>query len=115
MKKPKGGLVRTNITREADAYLEKLSKRANTDFEAGRVNKSSLASWIVMWFEAQEKDKHISMIQKAHFDPLKHLENLVKKMKSSGAESMSAEDMALALAPMAQKSRSNPLKIKKSE
>ena len=108
MKSNKEALARVNISSEAHAYLEELTQKCNLNFEAGKVNRSTLASWMVLWFKSQEKTKHISMIQKAHFDPLKHLESLVKKLKSSGSKNMSPEDLALALAPIAKKSKKAP-------
>ena len=108
MKSNKDALARVNISMQAHDYLEELTQRCNLDFEAGKVSRSTLASWMVLWFKSQEKAKHISMIQKAHFDPLKHLESLVKKLKSQGSDSMSPEDLALALAPIAKKSKKAP-------
>ena len=107
MKTSKESLVRVNISKPADTYLEELASRCNVDFEAGKVNRATLASWIILWFKSQEKDKHIGMIQQAHFDPLKHLESLVKKMKSSKSKSLSSEELAEALAPIAKKERSS--------
>ena len=112
MKTTKEALVRVNISKPADTYLEELANRCNVDFEAGKVNRATLASWIILWFKSQEKDKHIGLIQQAHFDPLKHLESLVKKMKSSKTKSLSSEELAKALAPIAVKDRASGRKSK---
>ena len=113
MKDTKEALARANISREADVYLEDLSKRCNLGFEAGKVTKSSLATWIIQWFQSQEKEKHITIIQQDHFDPLKHLEGIVKKMKSKKTKFMNHEDLTTALAPIAKLDRSHSVKRKK--
>lgn len=77
-------LAKIAITKEADRHIIELLNRVNTEFEAGRVSKQDLLSWIVLKFAKDISDADIENIRVDHFDEMAFFHFLYKRAKKTG-------------------------------
>ena len=98
-----GPLVRANITKTADASLQEMIHQCNENFESGRVTKASLNSWIIEHYKGALFKKQIEKIREDHFEPIKHLQQLIKKIQKSEKEN-DAVDLEKELSVLSQRS-----------
>lgn len=69
--------IKINISPEANTALETMLTQVNEGFDAGRITKAQLASWIVGHLATQFTPL-VPRVQKAHFDELTYLESALK-------------------------------------
>jgi hypothetical protein len=81
-------LAKIAITSASDEALMKSLDRVNDGFEGGRVNKSDLASWLILRGINSLDSVGVEEVRKTHFSPVKYLEILLRKLKTSGREKM---------------------------
>lgn len=77
-------LAKIAITKEADRHVVEILNRVNSEFEAGRVSKQDLLSWIVLKFAKEISDSDIENIRVDHFDEMAFFDFLYKKAKKTG-------------------------------
>ncbi len=102
------------VTAKADAALDEMILKINTDFKSGRVQKFQLASWIILNFEKSLSAKVIKQIQNEHFDKLAHLRSVtleVIEAQKSGKE-IKLDEL---LSPLMAKAASKPVKQTKAD
>jgi len=66
---------------------------ANKDFNGGRINKTDLASWLIIRGAQRLNASEIEELRRKHFNQVKYLESLVKKLKATGRDSMEASEL----------------------
>ena len=86
-------IYRVGISGFAEKALAKLLERVNDGFEAGRVNRTQITSWLVLKASHEITEQEILDIRSEHFDEVAVLEALLKKTKEGG--NMPAELRAL--------------------
>jgi hypothetical protein len=72
---------RVVINKDASACLEKMLARVTEGFDAGSVNKSDIANWLIMNAASSFSDVGTKAIQKLHFDERKILAALLRDSK----------------------------------
>ena len=77
-------LSRLMIATGADDALTRILHFVNEGFESGRVNRSQLASWIILKSEENLNEMDLKRIRADHFDRVIYLESLLKKAKEGG-------------------------------
>jgi hypothetical protein len=97
-------LAKIAISSVSDEALSKSLDRVNQNFEGGRVSKADLASWFVIHGARGLDDSGIEEIRQAHFNQVTYLETLVKKLKTSGRDSLAAQEVATLQAMLSQQS-----------
>lgn len=93
------------ISADADSDLEAMVTLVNNGFEAGRVKKNQMASWIIKFFRKTYFAKHIETVRSDHFDEIAHLESVIKQMKAS-RDGDGAVELNNLLAPVLQRQKS---------
>jgi hypothetical protein len=86
------------ISNNADHALEEMKSIVNED-ASGKVTKTQLVSWIILFFKTTYFTKHLQTIRSDHFDEIAHMEEVVKKMKAARGAGESVEVSGL-LAPV---------------
>jgi hypothetical protein len=77
-------ISRVIISNEAGSSLDELLARVNDQFEAGKVSRPQLVSWILRRFAEACGESEIKEIRAAHFDRIAYLEALLKRAKETG-------------------------------
>lgn len=77
-------IYRVVVSGEANKALDTVIAKVNAEWEAGKISKPQMVSWIIQRFSAKVSDKDIQEIRAAHFDKVAYLEGLLKKAKESG-------------------------------
>jgi len=80
-------LFRINISKVAEDSLGKVLRRVNDGFEAGKVTRHELASWMLSRFSEVIADEQIREVRAEFFDEIALLEAILKKAKKSGTVS----------------------------
>ncbi len=75
---------RLTVSKSAEQALMSIMERVNDGFEAGRVNRTDLASWVLIKFAERISDGDIREIRSEHFNELALLESIYKRAKDSG-------------------------------
>ena len=70
------------INKDASEVLEKLLAKVTDGFDAGSVNKSDVANWLIMNAANAFGDNEVKAIQKLHFDDRKILGALLRDSKN---------------------------------
>ncbi len=78
------GLSRISISKLAEKEFIELQKRVNDGFEAGSVNRSDLASFILRRFSKDAGDVEIREIRCEFADEATMLDALLKRVKATG-------------------------------
>ena len=73
---------RVVINKEASECLEKMLAKVTDGFDAGSVNKSDVANWLILNAAITFGDSDVKTIQKLHFDERKILGAILKNSKS---------------------------------
>jgi hypothetical protein len=73
---------RVVINKEASEGLEKMLAKVTDGFDAGSVNKSDVANWLIQNAANSFSDSDVKAIQKLHFDERKILGAILKDSKS---------------------------------
>lgn len=77
-------IVKITVTKEAEEAVSQVVKKVNEGFEAGRVNRQDVASWVLSRFIETISESDIAQIRAAFFNEIVLLEALLKKAKHSG-------------------------------
>lgn len=91
MEKPT--LAKIAIHLESDTALTQALEKVNHENTGGRITKTELASWIIMQNCKNLTKKVIDDVRAEHFDQVSYLEALVKKLKHTGRNSLSSEEL----------------------
>jgi hypothetical protein len=73
------------VTREAEEAVSQVVGKVNEGFEAGRVNRQDVASWILSRFVESFSDADVQQIRAAFFNEIALLEAILKKAKQNGS------------------------------
>jgi hypothetical protein len=76
--------VKITITKEAAEGLTELVVKVNGGFEAGRVHRQDIASWIISKFMASFTEVDVHQIRQLHYDDSSMLEAMYRRMKDTG-------------------------------
>jgi hypothetical protein len=87
-------LAKIAIKENADALLEASLKTLGADNTTGKITKTDLASWAILNSLSSLDNQTIEIIRKAHFNQVIYLENLLRKLKQSGREALSSEEIS---------------------
>jgi hypothetical protein len=97
-------LAKIAISTASDEALSKSLERVNQNFDGGRVSKTDLASWFLIQGTKSLDDSSVEEIRQAHFNQVTYLETLVKKLKTTGRDSLAASEVATLQAMLSQQS-----------
>jgi hypothetical protein len=90
----KQDLAKIAITPESDSALAEALEKINIDNQGGRVTKIDLASWFLLKSSENLDASRIEEIRGAHFNQVAYLEGLLKRIKKSGRDTISVEEIA---------------------
>lgn len=76
--------VKITITKEAGQCLSELVDLANDGFDGGRINRQSLASFIIEKFKASHSEADLIQLRQSQYDDMAMLEAMYRKMKDTG-------------------------------
>jgi hypothetical protein len=76
--------VKITVTKEAGQVLAEIVGKVNDDFNAGRVHRQDVASFIIADFGKNYSDQDICRIRSRHFDECAMMEAMYRKMKETG-------------------------------
>ncbi|WP_415062647.1 hypothetical protein [Bdellovibrio sp.] len=77
-------VAKITVTKEAEEAVSQIVIKVNEGFEAGRVNRQDVASWIISRFIESFSDVEIQQLRSAFFNEIALLEAILKKAKQSG-------------------------------
>ncbi len=77
-------IFRVVVTREANDATEIVLSKVNADWDAGKVTKPQLVSFILQRFQTKLSEKDIQEIRSQHFDKVAYLEGLLKRARETG-------------------------------
>ena len=86
-------LAKITVTSSADTQLNQIIELVNRNFTAGRITKPDVASWLINRGAQGFDEAAVKSIQRAHFSQVTYLDSLVKKLKSTGQESLSPDEL----------------------
>lgn len=78
-------VAKITVTKDAEEAVSQVVSRVNEGFEAGRVNRQDVASWILTRFMETFSDADIQQIRAVFFNEIALLEAILKKAKQSGS------------------------------
>jgi len=93
-------LAKLAATPVADEALDRMVKATNDGFTAGRLTKTELLSWAILYFERHSFEKCVEKIREAHFDQVAYLESVVREMKGARKSGADGKNLAELLAPL---------------
>ncbi len=77
-------IFRVVVSREANDATDIVLSKVNVDWDAGKVTKPQLVSFILQRFQAKLSDKDVQEIRSQHFDKVAYLEGLLKRARETG-------------------------------
>ena len=77
-------IVKITVTKEAGNRLNEILAKVNEGFDAGKVTRQDVASWMIERFEKSLSENEIQTIRKEFFSETVLLESILKKAKSTG-------------------------------
>lgn len=72
------------ISQESNRHLDDLAARVNDGFDAGRVTRPQILSWVLRRFAETAGEDEIQELRAAHFDRIAYFEALLKRAKETG-------------------------------
>lgn len=78
-------VAKITVTKEAEEAVSLIVGKVNAGFEAGRVNRQDVASWILSRFLESVSDADVQQIRSAFFNEIALLEAILKKAKQNGS------------------------------
>jgi len=78
-------IAKITVTKQAEEAVSQIVNRVNDGFEAGRVNRQDVASWILTRFIETFADAEVQQIRAAFFNEIALLEAILKRAKQSGS------------------------------
>ena len=79
----------------ADEALTRALVRVNENFQAGRVSKSALTSFLIQRGVEQLTDTEIEDLRKKYFNQVAYLSALLKEMKASGRDTLDPKELSI--------------------
>ena len=76
--------IKITVTKEAGEILSDLVVKVNEGFDAGKINRQDLASFIIGKFKSLFTEKDLSQLRQIHFDDAAMLEAMYRKMRETG-------------------------------
>ena len=76
--------IKITITKEAGDILVAILGKANEGFEAGRITRQDLASFIVEKFNANFTEKDLMQLRQKHYDDESMFDAIHRKMRETG-------------------------------
>jgi hypothetical protein len=76
--------IKITVTKEAGQVLAEIVAKVNDGFDAGRVHRQDVASFIIADFGKTYTDQDIYRMRSAHFDECTMMEAMYRKMKETG-------------------------------
>ena len=93
-------LAKLSASLDADKALDRMTQNANEGFSGGRITKTQLLSWILIYFDKTHFAELRPSIQRGHFDHMAHFESMVAEMKRARKAGESPPDLTSLLAPL---------------
>ncbi len=84
---------RITVSKAAEEAIATITERVNDGFEGGKVNRSQVASWIVLRFNEAYSDSEIREIRSENFDEVAMLESILRRAKKSGKVPSDLKDL----------------------
>jgi hypothetical protein len=106
-------LAKIAISTLADEALSKAVVKSNEGFDGGHINKTDMASWLILEGARKLDSSAVEEVRQAHFNQVTYLETLVKKLKTTGRDSLAAEEVAVLQAMLSQQSTKKRVKVSK--
>ncbi len=78
-------VAKITVTKEAEEAVSQVVSKVNDGFDAGRVNRQDVASWILTRFIESFSDVEIQQIRGTFFNEIALLEAILKKAKQNGS------------------------------
>jgi hypothetical protein len=75
---------RITVSKAAEEAIVAIMERVNDGFEGGRVNRTQIASWVVLHFNENYGDSEIKDIRSENFDEVAMLESILRRAKKTG-------------------------------
>jgi hypothetical protein len=75
---------RVIISQGSNRDLDDLASRVNAGFDAGKVTRPQILSWVLRRFAETAGEEEFQEIRAAHFDRIAYLEALLKRAKETG-------------------------------
>jgi len=75
---------RITVSKAAEEAITAIMERVNDGFDGGKVNRTQIASWIVMHFNETYGDSEIKDIRSENFDEVAMLESILRRAKKTG-------------------------------
>ena len=101
-------VAKVNITTEADSAADEMHAALNDGFESGKVSKTELLSWVILFFRKSSFEKFKDKIRSDHFDDVAHLESVIRELKEARKQARDV-DVAKLLAPVTARVKEHPL------
>lgn len=76
--------IKITITKESENAAMEIVDKVNSGFEAGKVNRQDVVSWIIMRFKGQFGQEEIKTIRASFANEITLLESIFKKAKETG-------------------------------
>lgn len=78
-------IAKITVTKLAEEAVSQIVSRVNDGFDAGRVNRQDVASWILTRFIETFSEAEVQQIRAAFFNEIALLEAILKKAKQGGS------------------------------
>lgn len=78
-------ITKITVTKQAEEAVSQIVSRVNDGFDAGRVNRQDIASWILTHFLETFSDEETQKIRTAFFNEIALLEAILKRAKQGGS------------------------------
>ena len=86
-------IVKITVSKEAEEKLMAVIEKVNNGFDAGKVNRQDLASWVLIRFAKECGLETIKEIRQDHFDEFAVLESILKRSKEQGQLPQELKDL----------------------
>lgn len=77
-------VVKITVTKQAEEAVSHVVNKVNDGFDAGRVNRQDVTSWILTRFVETFSDIEVQQIRAAFFNEIALLEAILKRAKQNG-------------------------------
>ena len=84
LKNSDDNFIKITITKESENAAMEIVDKVNSGFEAGKVNRQDVVSWIIMRFKGQFGQEEIKTIRASFANEITLLESIFKKAKETG-------------------------------
>ena len=84
LKNSDDNFIKITITKESENAAMEIVDKVNSGFEAGKVNRQDMVSWIIMHFKSQFGPEELKNIRTSFANEIILLESIFKKAKETG-------------------------------